>query len=210
MSDVADPARARGRAAQLALVRPLTPRESIFASAIQLFGERGYYGTSVRDIAKAVGILPGSLYAHIDSKEALLLEIIEKAVDRFNVAAARVDHENLSAPSALREMIRAHLEMVSDNPELCRIVFHQWRGVSDEHRGLLLDKRARYSGFYRRAIERGIEDGTFRWSLNPKVAVLTILGALNWAPEWFSPNGRASAGEVADQIADGLLNGLVA
>lgn len=210
MSDFADPALARIRAPGSAPVPPLTPRESIFATAIQLIGERGYYGTSMRDISKAVGILPGSLYAHIASKEALLLEIVEQAVDRFNAAAAQVDRKNLPAPMALRELIRAHLEMVSDSPELCRIVFHQWRCLSDENRALLLDKRARYSGFYRKVIARGIADGTLQQSLNPKVAVLTILGALNWAPEWFSPNGRASASEVADEIADGLLNGLVA
>lgn len=210
MTDLAAMAVPRIGATQSTRVRPLTSRESIFAAAIQLFGERGYHGASMRDIAKAVGILPGSLYAHIDSKEVLLLEIIESAVDRFNVAAERVDRKNLAAPSALREMIRAHLEIVSDNPELSRIVFHQWRCLSDENRALLLDKRARYSDFYRKVIETGIADGTLQESSNPKVAVLTILGALNWAPEWFSPDGRASARQVADQIADGLLNGLVA
>ncbi|MDN5856301.1 MAG: TetR/AcrR family transcriptional regulator, partial [Actinomycetia bacterium] len=59
-------------------------REAIFAAATRLFGERGYSGTTMRDIAKAVGILPGSLYAHIESKEAVLVEIIEGGVDRFN------------------------------------------------------------------------------------------------------------------------------
>jgi AcrR family transcriptional regulator len=210
MTDVAAMPVPRTGQTQATPVRPLTSRESIFAAAIQLFGERGYHGASMRDIAKAVGILPGSLYAHIDSKEAVLLEIIESAVDRFNDAAERIDRKNLPAPSALREIIRAHLEMVADNPERTRIVFHQWRCLSDENRGLLLDKRARYARFYRQTIETGIAEGTLQRSLNPKVAVLTILGALNWAPEWFSPNGRASAHQIADQIADSLLNGLVA
>jgi AcrR family transcriptional regulator len=209
MDDVADSAPPRVRAAQPRPVRALTSRESLFAAAIQLFGERGYYGTSMRDIAKAVGILPGSLYAHIDSKEALFSRSSRRR-DRFNAATERVDRKNLPAPSALREIIWAHLEMVSANSELCRIVFHQWRCLSEEHRLLLLGKRARYSGFYRSVLERGIADGTFRQSLNPKVAVLIILGALNWAPEWFSPKGLASASEVADQITDGVLNELVA
>ena len=190
-------------------MRPVTSHESIFTAAIQLFGERGYHGASMRDIAKAVGILPGSLYTHIDSKEVLLLAIIESAIDRFNIAAERVDRKNLPAPKALREIIRAHLEMVSDNPQLCRIVFHQWRYLSEEHRTLLLNKRARYSRFYREVIERGIADGSLRQSLNPKLAVLTTLGALNWAPEWFSPNDPASVSQVADQITDGVLTGLV-
>lgn len=208
MTDVAAMSVPRVTPTQAAPARPLTSRESIFAAAIQLFGERGYHGASMRDIAKAVGILPGSLYAHIESKEAVLLEIIESAVDRFNDAADSIDGRNLPAPAALREIIRAHLEMVSDNPQLCRIVLHQWRCLSQEHQTRLRAKRARYSHFYRRFIETGIADGTLHRTLNPKIAVLTILGALNWAPEWFSGNGSAS--DIADQIADSLLNGMIA
>ena len=72
---------------------------------------------------------------------------------------------------------------------------------SDGNRALLLDKTARYSDFYRKVIETGIADG----KLNQNIAVLTILGALNWSPEWFSPNGRASASDVADSFLSGLL-----
>ena len=72
-------------------------RAAIFSSATRLFGEQGYPGTSMRDIARAVGLLPGSLYAHIQSKEAVLLEIIEGGVDRFNQAVDDVDRQDLPA-----------------------------------------------------------------------------------------------------------------
>lgn len=184
-------------------------RAAIFSAATRLFGDRGYTGTSMRDIAKEVGLLPGSLYAHIQSKEAVLLEIIEGGVDRFNEAVDDIDRLGLSAVDALRAAIHRHLAIVGDNPERTLIVFHQWRYLADLDRARLLAKRAHYEQFFTRTVERGTAEGTFDPELDPKVTVLSILGALNWTPEWFSPTGPASAAEVADRIADGVLGGVL-
>jgi TetR/AcrR family transcriptional regulator, cholesterol catabolism regulator len=187
--------------------RPSAAREAIFAAATRLFGERGYTGTTMRDIAKAVGILPGSLYAHIQSKEAVLLEIIEGGVDRFNAAVDEIDAMDLAPEPALRQAVREHLRIVADNPGRTLIVFHQWRFLEDDNRDRLLAKRAHYEAFFVRTVRSGIEQGHFAEHLDPKVTVLAMLGALNWTPEWFSPGGPASSDEVADKIADGLLGG---
>jgi AcrR family transcriptional regulator len=187
--------------------RPLAAREAIFSAATRLFGERGYTGTTMRDIAKAVGILPGSLYAHIRSKEAVLLEIIEGGVDRFNAAVDKIDAMDLAPELALRQAVREHLRIVADSPGRTLIVFHQWRFLDDDNRDRLLAKRAHYEAFFVRTLRAGIKQGHFDAKLDPKVTVLAILGALNWTPEWFSPEGPASSDEVADKIADGLLGG---
>jgi TetR/AcrR family transcriptional regulator, cholesterol catabolism regulator len=187
--------------------RPSAAREAIFSAATRLFGERGYSGTTMRDIAKAVGILPGSLYAHIQSKEAVLLEIIEGGVDRFNAAVEQIDAMSLGPEAALRQAIREHLRIVADNPGRTLIVFHQWRFLDDANRDRLLDKRAHYEAFFLRTVRAGIEQGHFDARLDPKVTVLAILGALNWTPEWFHSDGPAAPDEIADKIADGLLGG---
>lgn len=184
-------------------------RAAIFDTATRLFGERGYTGTSMRDIARAVGLLPGSLYAHIESKEGILLEIIEGGVDRFNHAVQEVDALGLPAADALREAIRRHLAIVADNPQRTLIVFHQWRYLDDGGRRRLLAKRARYEEFFHRTLHRGVTEGAFDATLDPKVTVLGLLGALNWTPEWFSPAGPVSATDVADRMADGLLGGVL-
>lgn len=184
-------------------------REAIFTAATRLFGERGYTGTTMRDIARTVGILPGSLYAHIESKEALLLEIIEGGVDRFNAAVDEICANELPPETALREAIRRHLAIVAENPERTLIVFHQWRFLSDDHRLRLLAKRRHYEERFLNMMRAGIGAGVFDPHLDLKVTVLGILGALNWTPEWFSPMGRASSDEIAGKIADGLLRGLL-
>jgi Transcriptional regulator len=185
-----------------------SPRDAIFSAATRLFGERGYTGTTMRDIAKAVGILPGSLYAHIQSKDAVLLEIIEGGVDRFIAAADRVEAEGLGAGAALRAVVREHLRIVADNPGRTLIVFHQWRFLGEPHRTRLLQKRRHYENFFARIVASGVATGEFAPGLDSKVAVLSVLGALNWTPEWFSPDGPATCDEIADRIADSLILGL--
>lgn len=187
--------------------RQPTSREAVFAAATRLFGERGYAGTTIRDIAQTVGILPGSLYAHISSKEDLLLEIIEGGVDRFVAAADAVAASGHPPEEALRAAIRGHLEIVAENPDRTLIVFHQWRFLSEDHQARLLEKRDHYEDFFLRTMKAGIADGTFDGMLNAKAAVLSILGALNWTPEWFSPDGPIAPHEMAEQIADSLLRG---
>lgn len=187
--------------------RPSAAREAIFIAATRLFGERGYSGTTMRDIAKAVGILPGSLYAHIESKEAVLVEIIEGGVDRFNDAVTEIRARELDPEAALRAAVHRHLEIVADNPQRTLIVFHQWRFLSDANRTRLLAKRAAYEEFFTTTLGAGVAEGVFDARLDPKVTVLGILGALNWTPEWYSPHGPAAPGEIADKIADSLLGG---
>ena len=189
--------------------RPSTTREAIFTAATRLFGEHGYTGTTMRDIARAVGILPGSLYAHIESKETLLVEIIEGGVDRFNAAVDEIESRELTPEAALREAIRRHLAIVADNPERTLIVFHQWRFLGDAHRHRLLAKRRHYEEFFVRTMHAGAESGAFNPGLDPKVTVLGMLGALNWTPEWFSPAGPATSDEIAERLADGMLRGVL-
>ena len=189
--------------------QPTGQREVIRSHAIQLFGKQGYTGTSMRDIASAVGVLPGSLYAHIDSKEALLVEIVNEGIGRF---LERI--EPLAAASGppidrLRAMIIAHVEVVADQPERSLVVFHQWRFLGPESLPLAIKRRREYERCFVEVVEQGMADGSLAAHLNPRIAVLTILGALNWTPEWLSPHGRLSPAEVGDLMAGTLLGGIL-
>jgi hypothetical protein len=88
------------------------------------------------------------------------------------------------------------------------VAFHQWKFLSEPSRELVVARRAEYEGFFRRIVDDGVKAGDFRIK-QPRIAVLGVLGLLNWVPEWFSPSGRLSADEVADALADVVLSGLV-
>lgn len=186
----------------------LGPREAIMDAAMHLFGKQGYSGTSMRDIASAVGVLPGSLYAHIESKEALLVDIVDDGIHRFLSAVRPHVESDVTAPEKLRAMVIAHVAVVADNPERSLVVFHQWRFLGDGNIQAAIGKRRDYEQAFIGVIEDGMKSGAFRANLNRRIAVLTILGALNWTPEWLSPEGTLSPEEVGGMIADTLLMGV--
>lgn len=185
------------------------PREAIRDYAVRLFGKQGYTGTSMRDIANAVGVLPGSLYAHIASKEALLVEIVNDGIGRFIDAVAPHVSGSESAIERLRAMIVAHVNVVADNPERSLVVFHQWRFLGPEKLPFAIERRREYERNFVEVVEQGMKDGSFKPDLNSRIAVLTILGALNWTPEWLSPEGRLSPTEVGGLMAGTLLEGIL-
>lgn len=180
----------------------------IRAEALRLFAGKGYDATSMRDIAKAVGLLPGSLYAHIQSKEQLLLEIIEQGIDDFLEKMTPVMAEPVPAPERLRRAITAHMEVIGRDLDRTGVVFHQWRSLRGADRGRVVAKRNAYEQLFVDLLDAGITAGDFRPDLDSRFAVLVILGALNWAPEWFSPTGTGSAEEIGQRVSDLLLHGL--
>lgn len=184
------------------------PRDAIMDAAMHLFGKQGYSGTSMRDIASAVGVLPGSLYAHIASKEALLVEIVDDGIHRFLAAVRPHVESDVTPAEKLRAMVIAHLAVVADNPERSLVVFHQWRFLGEGNIQAAIGKRRDYEQAFISVIDDGIKSGAFRANLNRRIAVLTILGALNWTPEWLSPDGTLSPEEVGGVIADTLLMGV--
>jgi AcrR family transcriptional regulator len=183
------------------------PREYILEAATRLFSQKGYAGTTMRDIAKAVGVLPGSLYAHIEGKEGLLLEIVETGIDRFLAVEETLSGD--TPADRMRSAIKAHVAIVAENPQRTLVVFHQWRFLSGPNRARIVDKRRRYETIFSALMDEGIEAGVFSTHIDAKIAVLGILGALNWTPEWYSPNGPTPSEAIGDRLADTVLWGLL-
>jgi AcrR family transcriptional regulator len=186
----------------------LSTRAAITDVAVRLFSERGYSGTTMRDIAEAVGVLPGSLYAHIESKETLLLEIVSHGIAQFLAVEKSLEGSRESPEALLRKAIRGHIEVVAKDPERSLVVFHQWRFLSEPNLASAVAMRRRYANGFVKIVNAGKAAGVFSPGLDTRIAVFGILGALNWIPEWYSPDGPSNAAEIADQLAAVLLNGL--
>jgi AcrR family transcriptional regulator len=185
------------------------PREAILDAAVALFGKMGYAGTTMRDIAREVGVLPGSLYAHISSKETLLDEIVEVGIESFLQIESLIPNEGTGAEK-LRMAIKAHVAVAAVHPGRSLVVFHQWRFLTEPNLTRALNKRRRYQQLFVRLVDDGIADGSFAPSLDTKIAVFTILGALNWVPEWYSPRGHYGPEEIGERVADMLMQGMLA
>ena len=186
-----------------------TPRRlQIEEVASELFRERGYAATSVRDIAQALNLQGGSLYAHMASKEDILWSIVIRAADRFNAEVGPIASDTTRpASDRLRDMIRAHVDVVTSAQKDAAVFLHEWRFLSADRRAEMSARRDAYEALFRTVIAQGIGTGDFR-AIDPRLTSMAILSALNGIPTWFSPSGHLAPDQIADLHADLFLHAL--
>ena len=186
-----------------------TPRRlQIEEAASALFRERGYAATSVRDIAQALNLQGGSLYAHMASKEDVLWSIVTRAADRFNSEVGPVAARSDGSPAdRLADMIRAHVFVVTSIQKDAAVFLHEWRFLSPARREEMQNRRDAYEALFRDVIHEGINKGDFR-DVDVRTSAMAILSALNGIPTWYRPTGPLTAIEIADRHADMFLHAL--
>ncbi len=165
-------------------IKPDSRRQDILHQATLLFGARGYGQTSIRDIAAAVGMLPGSVYYHFASKEALLAAVYAEVIDRSIAQVEGVIAGYADAWDRLEAAAAAHLSLLLADGALAAVVVDGPRQTSAA-RNELVRQRDRYEAVFRRLVAAiplppGVPPGAFR---------LALLGALNWALTWYRPDG---------------------
>ena len=171
-----------------------TPRrQQIEDAASTLFRERGYAATSVRDIAHALDMQGGSLYAHVASKEDVLWAIVVRAADRFNAEVGPIAASDRTAARKLRKMIRAHVAVVTSAQKDAAVFLDEWRFLSAERRATIAARRDDYEGLFRNAIAQGVASGEFG-RVDPAQTAIVILSALNGIASWYSPDGKLTPG----------------
>jgi len=181
-------------------------RREIEDVASSLFCERGYAGTSVRDIARALDIQGASLYAHIASKQDVLRTIVERMASRFEHAADDALQSVQGGPAAdaatrLAALVRAHVEVLTDDLERATVFVHEWRSLDPGSRARMADRRDAYERRFRSVIADGVETGAFA-AVDPTAAGAFILTALNGLVAWYGPDHRLTPAQVADIYAD--------
>lgn len=182
--------------------------ERIEQAAVRLFGEKTYPVVGMRDISEAVGILPGSLYVHIRRKEDILLRIVERGIQNYLDVIAAAIEAGVSAPDRLRRAIVAYMRVLADTLPQTRVAFHQWTYLSPPGQQRVIELRRQYENLFSAIVADGIAREEFRPVQNRRIAVLAIIGMLNSATEWFSPDGDLSAEDVGQLLADSALAGL--
>lgn len=182
-------------------------KDQIVAVAKDLFHAKGYHATSVRDIADALGILSGSLYAHISSKEDLLHAIADEAADQFIAEVTPLLDAAGTAAERLQMAMRKHMQVIAENLSTASVFFHEWRSLDPDRREAIKKKRQQVEAVFRQLIEEGIASGEFG-GVDPKFATLLVLSALNWTYQWYSPDGPLGPEEIADKYSELVLAGL--
>lgn len=183
----------------------MATRDRLLAEATRLFSEKGFNATSMRDLAEALGLQPASLYAHIRSKDELLLEILERAAEDFHGGMNEVLAMPVPADAKFRALCRHHMRIVADNLPSATVHFHEYRYLPPDLFERIAEIRNRYSAGVAEIIKQGIEEGQFRDDIDLSLAALQVLSVLNYTYSWYKPGGRYSPEGLADSFADTFL-----
>lgn len=179
-------------------------REQILTIAGHLFSQRGYHATSMRELAKHLNLQGGSLYAHITSKEELLLEVVRQAAERFLKVLEGLKGDPVAK---LKGLVRGHLEVIAQELPRATVFFHEWKHLSppllEEAKAL----RRRYEEGVQRVIAEGVEKGVFQVE-NLRLATLFVLSALNWTYQWYRKDSPLPLEVLAETYAGMLLRAL--
>ena len=182
-------------------------RAAIVGVAAHLFGEKGYDGTSVRDISNKVGIQAGSLYSHIASKQELLAEILRGYSARARAVLEPLEGAPLSTREKLREVFAVYFRMTAEAPSQARVAVHDFRSLAPDELETSRQRRRDTQAIVVRILEQGAARGEIR-PIDPKLVTMAIFSITNWAVEWFDPDRGTSADEMAGFFADLLIDGI--
>jgi len=180
-------------------------RSELTRAAARLFAERGYHGTSIGDLAEALGVQKASLYHHFASKQDLLYETMRSGADAFHAGLDTVP-DDLRVADRIRLAMRAHLRVVADQLDVATVFVREWRYLDGERRDEIVAERRRYDERFRALFREGRELGELRTDLDDAAAALLVLSALNWAYTWLTP--ERDTDELADRFHGLLLDGV--
>ncbi|MGD8814138.1 MAG: TetR/AcrR family transcriptional regulator [Anaerolineales bacterium] len=183
-------------------------RSDIIQAAAQIFRRKGFHGTSMQDIADAVELQKSSLYYHVPSKQDILLEILDWALDLLIDDMQTVLKSDLPAKEKLRRAIHVYVDRLTEDADLATVLLMEHRSLEPDLQQGHIQRRDRYEGLWRQLIEDGIREGAFR-ALNPRLTGFALLGVQNWMLTWYRADGSMQAADLADQFADLFLKGLL-
>lgn len=188
---------------------PKKREQEIIDAAAEIFHRQGYSDTSVQNIADAVGILKGSLYYYIDSKDDLLYRVL---LEVHNAAHTILDEvsamEELSPLQKLDAYVRRHVEYNTRNLTKISVYYHDYKLLTPERRAEIRRQRKLHEVFVERLISEAQVRGEVAEDLDPSVLAYCLFGALNSVYTWYRPGGKISAAQLADTLARFGLAGI--
>jgi len=196
------PARPRGRPRKTEEGRDDgNRRQLIIDGAARLFRTKGFDAASTRDIAAAAGMRSGSPFYHFESKNALLHAVVEEGLQRAVKSQQQVLSglpASMAPPDRLAALVRHHFEILfGPEGDFIPVMLYEWRSLTPAQRTAIARLKAQYEAPWVPVLQALHDAGWLR--TEPPLARLFILGALNWAVQWYQPGGRLSLDALAQQ-----------
>jgi AcrR family transcriptional regulator len=177
-------------------------RGDLVRAAAQLFRQKGFEGTTIRDIAGAVGMRSGSPFYHFASKHELLLAVMEEGL-RLGLERTRavVAEPGLGTVERFRRLVRAHFGILHETgSDFIPVMLYDWRSLPAQHRRRIVELKDRYDALWQQTLDTLHDEG--RLGADARIARLMILGAINYSATWYRTRPRGRKGVDLDTLAD--------
>ncbi len=174
-------------------------------AAAKVFREKGYAAATLEDVGNEVGMLKGSLYNYISSKEELLFAVVRPPADRLLEQARLLSKERQPAPQRIQRLAEMHVQVLHDHFVYASVYIHDVAGLGRFPEWAAMDRE--YVELTRSLLVDGVREGTLSPHLDVTTAPHVLIGALNWMTRWWDPDGPVSAQEMAHRISAVFLEG---
>ena len=181
-------------------------RIEILKSAAAAFRRRGYHGASVDEIASALEMTKGNLYYYFKNKEEILFACHEYSLDKMLALMADIQAEPASPETKLRRLLLAFVHLILDDLHGTALTLDP-EALSPPLLKRVIAKRDQFDHGIREMIQQGIDQGVFKPG-DPKMIEFAMMGAVNWIPKWFDPDGEWTSDQICEAFADYLVGGL--
>ncbi len=186
---------------------PKSKKQIIFQEAAELFRDKGYPATSMRDLAERVGLKPSSFYSHIKSKEEILQKICFDSAEKFTIGMKEVCDTEATNKEKLQLLIRLHIKVATEDPTTATVFNDEWRHLSEPHLSNFLALRRDYESHFLKIIEAGISTQEFK-QISPSLVLYTIINSLRWLHFANKPTKELSATQIENDLIQLLLQGV--
>ena len=187
-------------------------RVDILKSAAKAFRKLGYHGATVEQIAAALHMKKGNLYYYFKNKEEILFACHQYSLDRLTQLLEQIETSATTPDEKLRSLVSAFVHTILDELHGTAL-FLDLEALTPAHLKAVIVRRDRFDRGLRRVVEEGIATGLFAapggaGSTDIKLITFAMMGAVNWIPRWFKPEGAATSQEIADRFTDFFVAGL--
>ncbi|MEQ9592087.1 MAG: TetR/AcrR family transcriptional regulator [Cyclobacteriaceae bacterium] len=186
----------------------LSRKEQVIRRAAELFREKGYAASSMRDLAQKLGIEAASLYSHIKSKEEILHSLCFDMAAEFRKSLDEVEKLEVTASEKLRLGIIGHIKVMAEDLTASAVFMNEHRHLSQPSLREFLLLRINYINRFKAIIESGVKSNEFKDNIDTKLSVMTLFSSLNWMPLWYNPDDKIDSVNIGQQLAEMLINGL--
>jgi AcrR family transcriptional regulator len=185
----------------LANAAPENRRADLVRAAAQLFREKGFDGTTIRDIAAAVGMRSGSPFYHFANKHELLMAVMEEGLRLgLDRTMAALDEKNLATAERFRRLVRTHYGILHDTgSDFIPVMLYDWRSLPARYKRRIIELKDRYDAIWQAVLDELHREG--RLAVDARLARLMILGAINFSATWYRSKPRSARRVDLDTLA---------